>query len=56
MAASNSNDTSTFMEEMQRYECLYNKFFQKIIRTEEPKKTPGKRLARNYCRGSCEEA
>ena len=26
MAASNSNNTSTFMEEIQRYECLYNKF------------------------------
>ena len=26
MAGSNSNDTSTFIEEIQRYECLYNKF------------------------------
>ena len=26
MAASNSNNTSTFIEEIQRYECLYNKF------------------------------
>ena len=26
MEASNSNNTSTFMEEIQRYECLYNKF------------------------------
>ena len=26
MAASNANNTSTFMEEIQRYECLYNKF------------------------------
>ena len=26
MAASNSNNTSTFMEEIQRYECIYNKF------------------------------
>ena len=25
MAASNSNNTSTFIEETQRYECLYNK-------------------------------
>ena len=25
MAASNSNNTSTFIEEIQRYECLYNK-------------------------------
>ena len=26
MAAGNSNNTSSFMEEIQRYECLYNKF------------------------------
>ena len=26
MEASNSNNTSTFMEEIERYECLYNKF------------------------------
>ena len=28
MAGSNSNDTSTFIEEIQRYECLYNKFLK----------------------------
>ena len=26
MAAGNSNNTSSFMEEIQRYDCLYNKF------------------------------
>ena len=26
MAASNSANTSAFMEEIQRYQCLYNKF------------------------------
>ena len=45
MAASDSNNTSTFIEEIQQYESLWQIF--KGLRAEEPEITSGKRLARN---------
>jgi len=47
VAASNSNNTSTFIEEIQRYECLYNKL-SKDYKNRRTKENGGETIGQKF--------